>query len=185
MKTKSRIISVLVLMALASASFAFTPWGAVYESARDERSIGQQAKDKAVVVSIKGKMADRDGKMALKVKTYCFVGRVFLVGAIDDKGFRDFAVKTAKGTENVRSVKTHFVKETDTTKADLEIAARVRTALIAEKDLSATQIENEVMNGEVVMLGMVRSKKDASLAVKTARAIDGVRKVTSYLIPSE
>ena len=185
MSTPQRTLPVLIVLTLALASLAWTPWGAVYESARDERSLKEQAADKAIVLSVKGALADRDAKKALKVKVYSFVGRVFLVGAVDDEAFRDFAVKTARGTKEVKTVKTHFVKETDTIKSDLEIAARVRAALIASKDLSSTQIENEVMNGEVVMLGMIRSRTDASIAVRIARGVEGVRKATSYLIPSE
>jgi len=173
----------LIIICFAMASVAWTPWGAIYESARDERSVGQQADDKRISLDIKGQMADRDGKKALKVHAYCFTGQVFLVGAIDDVKFRNFAIKTAKSIKGVKRVTRHFVKETDTTSDDLKIAASVRTALIAEGDLSATQIETETMNGEVVMVGMVRSKADAKLAIKIAKGVDGVRKVTSYLIP--
>lgn len=177
--------TVLLLLCLTMLSIAWTPWGAIYESARDERSVGDQASDKKISLGIKGDLADKDSKMALKVHVYCFLGRVYLVGAIDDSNFRSFAVQTAKNTENVKKVIKYFVKETDTTADDLEIAAKVRTALIAEGDLSATQVEQEVFNGEVVLLGMVRSKADANLAVKVAKSVGGVRKVRSFLIPSK
>ena len=157
--------------------------GAIYGSARDERSLGDQAKDKETSLSIKKALADSDSKKALQVHVYCFLGHVFLVGGIDDMKFRDFSVSTAKETEGVTQVTAHFVAESDTTADDLEIAAKVRAALIAEGDLSATQIEQEVLNGEVVLLGMVRSKADAALAVKTAKGVEDVRKVTSFLIP--
>ncbi|MDC0335693.1 BON domain-containing protein [Pseudodesulfovibrio sp.] len=183
MKRTSRLIACLIVISLSIACIAWTPWGSIYESARDERSVTQQADDKRISLDIKAQMADRDSGKALQVHAYCFVGQVYLVGAINDTAFRDFAVKTAKSIKGVKGVKTHFVKETDTTAADLEIAASVRANLIAEGDLSATQIETEVMNGEVVMVGMVRSKADAQLAVKVAKGTGDVRKVTSYLIP--
>lgn len=185
MKRTTHLIPCLMIVCFAMISIAWTPWGAIYESARDERSVGQQADDKRISLDIKGKMADRDGSAALKVHAYCFMNHVYLIGAIDDVKFRDFAVKTAKGVKGVKKVTKHFVKESDTTKADLQIAASVRAALIADTALSATQVETEVMNGEVVMVGMVRSKADATLAVKIAKGVDGVRKVTSFLIPSK
>ena len=183
MKAMTRLAACTLIICFAMMSTAWTPWGAIYESARDERSVTQQADDKRISLDIKGKMADRDGKKALKVHAYCFVSHVYLVGAIDDKAFRSFAVKTAKSIKGVKKVSTHFVKESDTMTDDIEIATKVRAALIAEGDLSATQIETETMNGEVVMVGMVRSKQDAKLAVKIAKGVEGVRKVTSYLIP--
>ncbi len=182
MKRLTQTTLCLLVICFAIASIAWTPWGAIYESARDERSVAQQADDKRISLDIKGQMANRDGKKALKIHSYCFMGQVFLIGAINDVKFRNFSVKAAKGIKGVKRVKTHFVKESDTTAADIKIATKVRANLIAEGDLSATQIETEVMNGEVVMVGMVRSKKDAKLAVKTAKSTSGVRKVTSFLI---
>ncbi|EGB16534.1 transport-associated protein [Pseudodesulfovibrio mercurii] len=176
---------VVLILGLALSSLAWTPWGAIYGSARDERSVGDQATDKQISLSIKADLADKDSGLALKVHVYCFLKHVYLVGAIDDTAFRAFAVKTAKGTKDVAKVTTYFVAESDTTSADLELAAKVRTALIGNGDLSSTQIEQEAMNGEVVLLGMVRSKADAALAVKTAKGVEGVRKVTSFLIPTK
>ncbi|WP_319582154.1 BON domain-containing protein [uncultured Pseudodesulfovibrio sp.] len=172
----------LLILCLAFSSLAWTPWGAIYGSARDERSVGDQAADKKISLSIKGKLADKDSKMALKVHVYCFLKHVYLVGAINDQSFQAFAVKTAKGTEGAKRVTDYFKPETDTTSDDLKLAAKVRTELIGNGDLSSTQIEQEVMNGEVVLLGMIRSKADAALAVKVAKGVKGVRKVTSFLI---
>jgi len=182
MKCMTRPTVCLMIVCFAIISVAWTPWGAVYESARDERSVTQQADDKRISLDIKGQMADRDSKKALQVHAYCFMGKVYLVGAIDDVKFRNFAVKVAQSIKGVKRVTKHFVRETDTLQADLEVATKVRANLIAEGDLSATQIETEVMNGEVVMVGMVESKSDASLAAKVAKRTSGVRKVTSYLI---
>ncbi len=184
-KHLTRTALCLITICFAITSIAWTPWGAIYESARDERSVTQQADDKRISLDIKGQMANKDGKKALKIHAYCFVGKVYLIGAINDTAFRSFAVNTAKSIDGVRSVKTHFVKETDTLSDDVQIATKVRANLIADTDLSATQIETEVMNGEVVMVGMVRSKTDAKLAIKIAKGTSGVKKVTSFLIPSK
>lgn len=175
----------LLLISLALTSVAWTPWGAIYESARDERSVGDQATDKKISLTIKGDLADRDAKKALSVHVYCFLRHVYLIGAINDRQFRDFAIKTARKTDDVKKVTPYFVKETDTTADDLETATRVRAALIADGDLSSTQVETEVMNGEVVLVGMVRNKADARLAVKIAKGTKGVRTVKSFLIPSK
>ena len=183
MKSISRFSLCLTVIAFAMISVAWTPWGAIYESARDERSVGDQAADKNISLTIKGNLADRDGKLALKVHVYCFLRQVYLVGALDNAAFRAFAVMTAEGVDGVKGVTPYFVKETDTTTDDLALAAKVRAALIAEGDLSSTQVETEVMNGEVVMVGMVRTKADERLAIKVAKGVEGVRKVTSFLIP--
>lgn len=185
MKNPKLILSTLLIVCLAISTIAWTPWGAIYGSARDERSVGDQTADKEISLSIKKAMADKDGKKALQIHTYCFLKHVYLVGAINDIAFQSFAYKAAKATDGVKKVTKYFVKESDTTANDLEIAASVRAALIAEGDLSATQIEQETMNGEVVLLGMIRNKKEAQLAIKIAKGVEDVRKVTSFMIPSQ
>lgn len=168
-----------------SSAMAFTPWGSVYEVARDERSVSDITADKKITTSIKAALLKRDGKLGLAVKTYCFLGHVTLLGQLADEPFKSFAVETAKKTSGVKGVSTHWEApgKTDTTAADIEIAAKIRAALVADKDISATQIETEVFGGKVYLLGMVRSKKDAAKAVAHARGVSGVSHVTSLLIP--
>jgi hyperosmotically inducible protein len=185
MRHSTPLAPIMLILCLGLSSLAWTPWGAIYGSARDERSVGDQAADKKISLSIKTDLADKDSKMALKVHVYCFLKHVYLVGTINDQPFRAFAEKTAKGTEGVTRVTSYFKPETDTTADDLKLAAKVRADLIGNGDLSSTQIEQEVMNGEVVLLGMVRNKADAALAVKVAKGVKGVRKVTSFLIPTK
>lgn len=182
---KFTTIAPLLILCLILLTTACSPWGTVYGSARDERSVGDQAADTEIALSIKSDLADRDSGKALQVHVYCFLRHVYLVGAINDTAFRSFAVATAKKTEDVQKVTSYFVAESDTTADDLEIAAKVRTALIGDENLSATQIETEVMNGEVVMLGMIRTKAEVDLAIKLAKGVEGVRKVTSFMIPTK
>lgn len=168
-----------------SGALAFTPWSAVYEVARDERSLADITADKEKVTQIKTALLNKDGKLGLAVKTYCYLGRVILLGQLDDEGFKSFAVATAKKTKGVKSVATHWEMpgKEGTTAADLEIATKLRAALVADKELSATQVETEVFGGKVYLLGMVRSQKDAERAVAHAKAVKGVTGVTSLLIP--
>jgi hyperosmotically inducible protein len=185
MKPNLKLILCLTIISFAMISVAWTPWGAIYDSARDERSVGDQAIDKQISLSIKSKLADRDAKMALKVHVYCFMRHVYLIGAIDDTTFRGFAVGTATTTKDVKRVIKYFVSETDTLTADLAVATKVRAMLIADKNLSSTQVETEVANGEVIMVGMVRDKADAELAINVAKGVEGVRKVTTFLTPPQ
>lgn len=172
---------------IAAPAAAFTPWGAVYDAARDERSLGDITADKTITTEIKAALVKKDGKLGLAVKTYCYLGRVTLLGQLADEGFKAFAVATAKKTKGVKNVSTHWEApgKEDSTKADLEIAAKLRAELIADKELSATQVETEVFGGKVYLIGMVRTKKDADLAVAHAKKVKGVTGVTSLLIPSK
>jgi len=107
------------------------------------------------------------------------------LGQLSDEGFKSFAVSTAKKTSGVRGVTTYWEApgKGGTTTSDLEIAAKIRTALVADKSISATQVECEVFGGHVYLLGMVRSKRDAAKAVAHAKGVKGVTAVTSLLTP--
>lgn len=178
-------LTLAVALALpAKPASAFTPWGAIYDAARDERSVGAITADKKVSTTIKSALVDRDSKLGLAVKVYCYLGRVTLLGQLADEKFKAFAVATAKKTKGAKGVATHWEApgKTDTTAADLEIATKLRTALVGDKEISATQVETEVFGGKVYLIGMVRSQKDADRAAAHARGVKGVTGVTSLLI---
>jgi hyperosmotically inducible protein len=176
-------LALAVALALpATPASAFTPWGAVYDAARDERSVGTITADKKISTTIKSALVNRDGKLGLAVKVYCYVGKVTLLGQLADEKFKDFATATAKKTKGVKTVASYWEAPgaSDTTAADVEIAARLRAALVADKDISATQVE--VFGGKVYLIGMVRSQKDADKSAAHARAVKGVTNVTPLLV---
>lgn len=174
----------LILALAAPANAQFNPIGAIYDAARDERSVADITADKNISVGIKADLAKKDSKLALSVKVYCYMRRVTLLGQVPDEKFKEFAVATAKKAKGVKSVEAHWEAPTDTFKADTEIAARLRAALIADKSLSSTQVETEVFGGKVYLVGMVRTAQDAAKAQAIAKGVKGVTGVKSLLIPT-
>jgi len=166
---------------------SFTPWSTIYGAARDERSMADMLFDKAVSTAIKAELMDKSGALGLKVKVYCFLRRVTLLGQVNDDDFKAFALATAWEAQGVRSVVAVWVEPgpAGAARYDLEIAARLRAALVGDEDISATQIEAEVFGGQVYLMGMVRSRQDVDRAVDHAQAVPGVSGVTSLLIPTQ
>lgn len=189
-----RCLVLLPLVLLAACSLSdfpssvFTPpWSSVYGAARDERAMADILVDKAIGRQVKAALLNGYGELGLRVKVYCFLGRVTLLGQVDDVDLRAFAVATAWEVEGVRGVATGWVAQSraDTGLADLEIAARLRTVLVGDEGLSATQIEAEVFGGKVYLIGIVRSQQDEDRALAHAMAVKGVTAVTSFLFPLE
>jgi hyperosmotically inducible protein len=178
-------LTLAMLLVLPCIAQAFTPWGAVYDAARDERSVGDITADKEISTKIKAALVDKDGKLGLAVKVYCYMRKVTLLGQLADAKFKEFAVATAKKAKGVKGVATYWEPVSDTTAADTEIAAKIRAALVGDKDISATQIEQEVFAGKVYLIGMVRTKKDADKAMAHAKSVKGVTSVVSLLIPTK
>ena len=64
---------------------------------------------------------------------------------------------------------------------DQAITSSIKTKMIANPDVAARNINVDTDNGIVSLLGTVRTKKEESIVIKTARATKGVRKVISKL----
>ena len=65
---------------------------------------------------------------------------------------------------------------------DSTITTRVKTALLAEKDINSFDIKVKTYNGTVQLSGFVDSQWQINKAVEVASAVDGVQDVTNDLI---
>lgn len=64
---------------------------------------------------------------------------------------------------------------------DAGITAKVKTALAAEKDVSAMAINVDTVQGNVTLSGRVSNSGEAERAVQVARTVEGVKSVDSKL----
>ncbi|HGJ5856094.1 MULTISPECIES: BON domain-containing protein [Arsenophonus] len=60
---------------------------------------------------------------------------------------------------------------------DTVITTKVKTALLAEKNLKSTQINVETFKGRVQLSGFVSSRADAQRAVQVTQGVAGVQSV--------
>lgn len=167
---------VILCMLLLAQGCAYSAYG-LYD---DERMLDTVRDDKALATSIKTALMKEHFGAAFSVAVYCFYGHVFLVGEASPK-------VQAKALEIARSfhpasVTPHWFAKASNERANLVLAADLRTSLIGTKGLSSTHIDTEVNSGRVVLLGVVSNDAEKQLAIKTARSIKGVTSVTSYLM---
>jgi hyperosmotically inducible protein len=73
-------------------------------------------------------------------------------------------------------------QDTDRSRSDAEITARVKTALIRNDETKARQINVETENGIVQLSGFVDSEQMKSAATSTARSVSGVQQVRNELV---
>jgi hyperosmotically inducible protein len=64
---------------------------------------------------------------------------------------------------------------------DAGITAKVKTALAAEKDVSAVKINVDTAQGTVTLSGQVASQTEVDRALQVARGVDGVKSVENRL----
>jgi hyperosmotically inducible protein len=65
---------------------------------------------------------------------------------------------------------------------DVAITTKVKSELLAEKDVNSFDIKVETFNGTVQLSGFVDSQWQIDKAVQVAASVEGVRRVTNNLI---
>ena len=159
--------------------------GTIYKSAVDERSMGEQYDDEKITLAIRQKVLDDEKMKYFNISTYCYHGHVYLVGEYDTVDQKNRAVKLAREVAGVKSVTDYFLpkKEDPTcgTTDNLKLLATVKKDLIADGDISSTQIEVKPIQCNIVLLGLVGSSSEIKKAVSHAKSVQGVRSVKSFL----
>ena len=159
---------------------------ALYDAARDERSVGTIVDDDTILAKVKYRLYRDDAVKGSDISVYSFEGKVFLVGALEDKKQGIRAVEIAHGVAGVRSVDTYFLDKNQLslgkTVDDAAITTKIKAKLIGDMEIKSTQIEVKTIMGHVVLLGIVGSEKERQRAIDYARMVRYVKKVKSFIM---
>ncbi|WP_275628580.1 BON domain-containing protein [Pseudomonas sp. 273] len=71
------------------------------------------------------------------------------------------------------------VQKTEEAVSDTWITSKVKSSLIANKDISGTSIKVETNKGVVALSGTVKTEAERDLAIQTAKGIKGVTAVSA------
>lgn len=183
-----RVFLVLSGLLVGAIVAGTTGCSTAYKSAVDQRSLSTLYDDEKITMAIRSKFVEDKTIHYLDISTYCYAGNVYLVGEYEKPEQKNQAVKLASQVPGVKSVTEHFLpKRKDDScgiSDNLAAEAKVRAGLIEDIDLSSTQIETKMIQCQVVLLGLVRSRADIEKAVSLAKGVSGVRSVKSYLTVS-
>lgn len=174
MKTVFHLSCILALLALLQGC-------SVYSAASDERLMDTMSLDNALSGVIKKDLMSERFADGWNISVHSYYGHVFLVGECP-KELRAKAVEIAKRDKRVRSVTTHWFTPRPANTNNLVLATKLRSSLIATINLNSTRIDTEVNSDRVVLLGVANSSEERKTAVKSARGVNGVATVTSYIM---
>lgn len=173
-------IAILFLLSLGAL-----PGCTIYKTAVDERPVGTIVRDETISAKLQAKFLEDKTVSYLNISPLSYEGHVYLVGEYDTTKERDRAIALAKETDGVREVTTFLlpVKPGDLCGAtdNLEKKAAVKKRLIEDKDIWSTNVNVEVVQCRVVLLGIVGSTSELEKAIAHAKAVPGVREVKSFL----
>jgi len=152
----------------------------------DPRSLGTQIDDSFMEKSLKAKVLLRDKNHLFKVKIKVLDGRIFLTGTVDDPEEKLQLTKLAWETKGVRSVRNDIkIKEEfnfSQSAKDLFITSQLRTAIILNKEIKATNYQIDTYKKKIFIYGIAQTSDEKDLIIKEAKEILDVEDVIASIM---
>ena len=154
--------------------------------ALDPRTVGTQIDDSIMQKSISAKILAKDKKYFLSVKTKVLDGRIFVTGKVDTPEEKLLITKIAWETKGARSVRNDIkIKEAFNFKQsakDLLITSQLRTALIVNKNIKATNYQIDTYKKKIYVYGIALTLDEKDLVISEAKEIPDVEDVIASIL---
>jgi osmotically-inducible protein OsmY len=152
----------------------------------DPRSVGTQIDDSIMQKSLSTKIILLDKIYFLSIKSKVLDGRIFLTGKVDNPEEKLKLTKLAWETQGVRSVRNDIkVKEKFNFKQsakDFLITSQLRTALIVNKKIKATNYQIDTYKKKIYIYGIAIVSEEKNLVIEEAKQILDVKDVIASII---
>ena len=152
----------------------------------DPRSLGTQIDDSIMQKNLSARILLIDKNYFLSVKSKVLDGRIFLTGKVGDPEEKLKLTKVAWETEGVRSVRNDIkIKEEFDFKQsakDILITSQLRTALILNKEIKATNYQIDTYKKKIYIYGIASSKNEKDLVIQESKEILDVEDVVASIL---
>ena len=152
----------------------------------DPRSLGTQIDDSIMQKNLSARILLIDKNYFLSVKSKVLDGRIFLTGKVEDPEEKLKLTKVAWETEGVRSVRNDIkIKEEFDFKQsakDILITSQLRTALIFNKEIKATNYQIDTYKKKIYIYGIASSKNEKDLVIQESKDILDVEDVVASIL---
>ena len=154
--------------------------------ALDPRTVGTQIDDSIMQKTISAKILAKDKKYLISVKTKVLDGRIFITGKVDNPEEKLLITKLAWETKGARSVRNDIkIKEEFNFKQsakDVLITSQLRTALILNKNIKATNYQIDTYKKKIYVYGIALTSEEKDLVISEAKEILDVEDVIASII---
>ena len=187
MKNKFIILILISLILNNCAGVSSTGiFGTGVSVAIDPRSLGTQIDDSIMQKNLSARILLIDKNYFLSVKSKVLDGRIFLTGKVEDPEEKLKLTKVAWETEGVRSVRNDIkIKEEFDFKQsakDILITSQLRTALIFNKEIKATNYQIDTYKKKIYIYGIASSKNEKDLVIQESKEILDVEDVVASIL---
>ena len=161
-------------------------FGAGVDITFDPRTIGMQIDDTIMQKNLSARLALTNKKYFLSIQSEVIDGRIFLSGKVDDPEDKIKITKLAWETKGVRSVESAISIKGQTnfkgTAKDILITSQLRTALIFNKSIKATNYNIDTINGKTYIFGISMTRDEKKAVINETKNIYGLKEAVASII---
>ena len=187
MKIKLVIFSIFLIFLSSCAGVGSKGFfGTGVSVAFDPRTVGTQIDDSIMEKNFTARMLLKDKKYLFAINTQVLDGRIFLTGKVENPEEKLQLTKLAWETLGVRSVRNDIkIKEEFNFKQsakDLLITSQLRTAIILNKKIKATNYQIDTYKKKIFIYGIAITEDEKDEVLKEAKEILDVKDVIASII---
>tara|TARA_B100001173_G_scaffold126144_1_gene109525 strand:- start:670 stop:1263 length:594 start_codon:yes stop_codon:yes gene_type:complete len=181
---KNKLIKIIFFLVLLSSCVGVSSkgiFGTGVSVALDPRTVGTQMDDSIMQKNLATRILVKDKKYLLSVKSKVLDGRIFLTGKVDNPEEKLILTKLAWETKGARSVRNDIkIKEEFSFKRsakDVLITSQLRTALILNKNIKATNYQIDTYKKKIYIYGIALTSEEKDLVISEAKETLDVKDV--------
>ena len=182
--SKLVLISFLLYSCVGSSSVGV--FGSGVSIAFDPRTVGMQIDDSIMQKNLLSRLALTEKKYFLSISVKVLDGNIYLSGKVNEPEEKLKITKLAWETKGARSVKSAIAIKGQTnfksTAKDILITSQLRTALIFNKAIKATNYNIDTINGKTYIFGIAMTNDEKKEVIKEGDEVYGVKKVIPSII---
>ena len=161
-------------------------FGSGVSIAYDPRTVGMQIDDSIMQKNLTARLTLTDKKYLVYINTKVIDGNIFISGKVDEPEEKLKVIKLAWETKGVRSVKTAMAIKGETnfrnTAKDALITTQLRTAMIFNQNVKASNYNIDTINGKTYIFGISMTPDEKRTVIEEAKEIYGLKEVIPSII---
>ena len=186
---KNRFLKTILFLLLLSSCVGVSStgiFGTGVSVALDPRTVGTQIDDSVMQKNLATRILVKDKKYLLSVKSKVLDGKIFLTGKVDNPEEKLILTKLAWETKGARSVRNDIkIKEEFSFKRsakDILISSQLRTALILNKNIKATNYQIDTYKKKIYVYGIALTSDEKDLVISEAEEVLDVKDVVASIL---
>ena len=186
---KLKIIKIFIVLLLINSCVgpgSTGVFGTGVTVALDPRSLGTQIDDSIMQKNLSTRLALNEKSYLISINVKVIDGRIFITGKVDDPEEKLKITKLAWETKGARSVKNDIrIKEEfnfSQSAKDLLITSQLRTALIFNKEIKASNYQIDTYKKKIYIYGLAITSDERTKVINEAKEILDVEDIIASIL---